>query len=89
MAMTNNQIIMQEMVLRGISEEIHTFEKWHQLGYKVRKGERSEIKFPIWKYGGKKKKNEDGEDVIANPHCFMKESAFFKRSQVEPMPAGV
>ena len=88
MAITNSQIIMQEMVMRGITEEIHTFQKWRQLGFSVKKGEKSEIKFPIWKYGGKKQKNDDGEDVVANPHCFMKESAFFKRSQVEPMKAG-
>lgn len=88
MAITNSQIIMQEMVMRGITEEIHTFQKWRQLGFSVKKGEKSEIKFPIWKYGGKKQKNDDGEDVVANPHCFMKESAFFKRSQVEPLKAG-
>lgn len=88
MAITNSQIIMQEMLMRGITEEIHTFQKWRQLGFSVKKGEKSEIKFPIWKYGGKKQKNDDGEDVVANPHCFMKESAFFKRSQVEPLKAG-
>ena len=88
MAMTNNQIITLEKAMRGITEEIHTFRRWNALGYKVKKGEKSEIKFSIWEYGGKKQKNEDGEDVIANPHCFMKESAFFKRSQVEPMTAG-
>lgn len=88
MAVTNSQIIMQEMLMRGITEEIHTFQKWRQLGFSVKKGEKSEIKFPIWKYGGKKQKNDDGEDVVANPHCFMKESAFFKRSQVEPLKAG-
>lgn len=88
MAVTNSQIIMQEMLMRGITEEIHTFQKWRQLGFSVKKGEKSDIKFPIWKYGGKKQKNDDGEDVVANPHCFMKESAFFKRSQVEPLKAG-
>ncbi|MBR2548864.1 MAG: hypothetical protein IKG47_00520 [Oscillospiraceae bacterium] len=88
MAITNSQIIMQEMLMRGITEEIHTFQKWRQLGFSVKKGEKSDIKFPIWKYGGKKQKNDDGEDVVANPHCFMKESAFFKRSQVEPLKAG-
>ena len=88
MAITNSQIIMQEMLMRGITEEIHTFQKWRQLGFSVKKGEKSEIKFPIWKYGGKKQKNDDGEDVVANPHCFMKESAVFKRSQVEPLKAG-
>ena len=88
MAITNSQIIMQEMLMRGITEEIHTFQKWRQLGFSVKKGEKSDIKFPIRKYGGKKQKNDDGEDVVANPHCFMKESAFFKRSQVEPLKAG-
>lgn len=87
MAMTNAQIIMTEMVIRGITEEIHTFQKWKQMGFNVKKGEKSEIKFPIWKYAGKKQKNENGEDVVVNEHCFMKESAFFKRSQVEPMTA--
>lgn len=47
MAITNSQIIMQEMVMRGITEEIHTFQKWRQLGFSVKKGEKSDIKFPI------------------------------------------
>lgn len=85
MAITNQQIILGEMMARGITEEIHTFEKWKSMGFSVKKGEKSEIKFPIWKYAGKKVKKEDGETVESNPHCFMKMSAFFKASQVEPM----
>lgn len=87
MAVSNNQIILENKILLGINEEIHTFEKWKSLGYAVRKGEKSTIKFPIWKYAGKKQKNDDGETVEVNPHCFMKMSAFFKASQVEPMKA--
>ena len=88
MATTNNQIILENMILLGIEEEIHTFQKWQQLGYSVKKGEKSEIKFPIWKYAGKKTKDDEtGEEKEVNPHCFMKMSAFFKASQVEPMKA--
>lgn len=87
MAMTNNQIIMQEKMLLGITEEIHTFQIWKSMGYSVKKGEKACAKFPIWKYGGKKSKGENGEDVVENPHCFLKESAFFKKSQVEPLRA--
>lgn len=87
MAMTNNQIIMQEKMLLGITEEIHTFQIWKSMGYCVKKGEKACAKFPIWKYGGKKTKDENGEEVVANPHCFLKESAFFKKSQVEPLGA--
>ena len=91
MAMTNEEIIFGEKMTRGITETIHTFEKWKSLGYKVKKGEKSEIKFPIWKYG-KGKSEEPEEDADGNEtkkkkggYCFMKMSAFFKESQVEPM----
>lgn len=87
MAITNQQIIMGEMIMRGITEEIHTFQMWKSMGYNVKKGEKSEIKFPIWKYAGKKVKHENGEITEENKHCFMKESAFFRRSQVEPIRA--
>ena len=65
MAMTNVQIIETEKMLRGIKEEIHTFERWKALGYSVKKGAKSEIKFAIWKYtDGKKKDKETGEETI-------------------------
>ena len=86
MAMTNVQIIETEKMLRGIKEEIHTFERWKALGYSVKKGAKSEIKFAIWKYtDGKKKDKETGEETEGKAHCFMKMSAFFTESQVEPL----
>lgn len=86
--MTNEQIIATEKMLRGITEEIHTFEHWKSLGYSVKKGEHSDIKFAIWKYSdGKKKDKETGEETEGKAHCFMKLSAFFKASQVEPLKA--
>ena len=88
MAMTNFAIIEMEKIERNITEEIHTFERWKALGFSVKKGEKSDIRFPIWKYGGKKTVNEEtGEETISNPHCFMKDACFFRRSQVEPSKA--
>ena len=90
MAMTNEQIIMAEKLTRGIEEEIHTFEHWKSLGYSVKKGEKSSIKFPIWKYGkGKSEETEDddNEKKTRKGYCFMKMSAFFTESQVEPIKA--
>ena len=40
-------------------QPIHTFNRWKQLGYRVKKGEKSFIKFPIWKYSTKKGEDEE------------------------------
>ncbi len=70
-------------------EPIHTFNGWKALGYSVKKGEKSAIKFPIWKYTEKQKPEEEKtgnplEDApVAN--MFMKVSAFFRFDQVEKM----
>lgn len=88
MAITNFEIIETEKALRNITEEIHTFQKWKSLGYSVKKGEKSDIIFPIWKYAGKKGIDEEtGEEKEINPHCFMKTAYFFKQSQVEKIKA--
>lgn len=70
-----------------IPEAIHTFNGWKKLGYTVKKGEHSSIKFPIWKYTEKAKKPEE---LTGNPledapvsNMFMKVSAFFTAAQVE------
>ena len=67
--MTNAAIIEQEsmrLVEQGVlklvdvgggmllPEPIHTFNGWKERGYSVKKGEKSNIKFPIWKHGTKK-----------------------------------
>ena len=88
MAMTNSQIIETEKMLRNITEEIHTFERWKALGYSVKKGEKSDIKFAIWKYAGKKIVDEEtGKETEENPHCFMKMASFFTENQVEKIKA--
>lgn len=74
-----------------LPEEIHTFNGWKTRGYSVKRGEKSAIKFPIWKYAAGKKraesaeKSENGEngEQEDNSRMFMKNSAFFTKSQVE------
>ena len=65
-----------------IPEEIHTFKVWESLGYKVKKGEHSIARFPIWQKskGKKKKKKEDEED---KGYYYMKVAFFFTIDQVE------
>lgn len=67
-----------------LPEEIHTYARWKELGYQVRKGEHSNIKFHIWKHAGKKRSdNEESAEEIKGGRCFMKLSAFFTAAQVE------
>lgn len=71
-------------------EEIHTFNGWKERGYSVKKGEKSKIKFPIWKYTAKKieVENKNGEkEETEKTNMFLKMSAFFTSAQVEPIKA--
>lgn len=94
--MTNEAIIMEQSLLlveQGvlkafdmngelIPEPIHTFNGWKSRGYKVKKGEKSNIKFPIWKFTKKEIKKEDKE-IEEKTSMFLKNSAFFTMAQVE------
>lgn len=74
-----------------LPEEIHTFNGWKERGYSVKKGEKSKIKFPIWKYTEKKKAEEEktGNPLEDAPitNMFLKMSAFFTAEQVEAIKA--
>lgn len=64
-------------------EDIHTYAKWKELGYQVRKGEKAIARFKIWKYTKGKKKAETEEEAIQKGYCFLKTASFFKASQVD------
>lgn len=77
-------------------EEIHTFNGWKARGYQVKKGEKSTIKFPIWKHTVKmldtdtdnpetNKMNQQINEQGGQTNMFVKVSAFFTLSQVEPI----
>lgn len=60
-------------------EEIHTFARWKEMGFSVKKGEKAVAKLPIWKHTAKVN-DETGEEEDAR--MFLKTSAFFARHQV-------
>lgn len=73
-----------------LPEEIHTFSAWKELGYAVKKGEKSRIKINIWKYTQREK---PVDELTGNPledapitNMIMKTAAFFTFAQVEPIP---
>ena len=79
-----------------LPEDIHTFQGWKARGYQVKKGEKSNIKFPIWKHTTKYLKtdtdspelNKMNEQINAQggeTSMFMKMSAWFTFAQVEPI----
>lgn len=81
-----------------LPEPIHTFNGWKQLGYSVKKGEKSSIKFPIWKHTVKflatdtdsaelNKMNQAINEQGGQTNMFMKMSAWFTVEQVEPIKA--
>lgn len=75
-----NKVVMME------TEEIHTFKKWNELGYTVRKGETAIAKIKIWKHTGKRleeiETSEGTKKYVDQGRMFMKTAAFFSASQV-------
>ena len=83
-----NKITMPE------PEPIHTFQYWKACGYSVKKGEKAVAKLTIWKHTTKQHEipadaDETTAAILAEPetHLFMKTSAFFALSQVQPIKA--
>ena len=85
-AMNNEALIALAKAANGITEEAHTYAHWKTLGYQVRKGEHAAFKAMIWKYApGKGAEIEDEEGANKPGRMFMKNSAFFTASQVDPI----
>ena len=81
MATTNAMIIELYKAENNITCQLHTFAKWNEMGYKVKKGEKSQHKITIWK-GCNKKVVRDGEEITTNK-VIMKTAYFFTENQVE------
>lgn len=79
-------------------EPIHTFQRWKELGFSVKKGEKSNIKILIWKHTTKQLDTDTGNAELdkmnaqinaqgGQTNMFMKTAAFFTAAQVEPLKA--
>ena len=96
MATTNQEIIFNEVLMRGITEDVHTYAKWKSLGYQVKKGEKALFQTMLWKKKTKKSKkddtenieNEDDKEKKNNNYFFLAKSSMFGRSQVELITVG-
>ena len=100
MATTNQEIIFNEVLMRGITEDVHTYAKWKSLGYQVKKGEKALFQTMLWKKKTKKSKKDDTENKVENveneegkkkknnDYFFLAKSSMFGRSQVELITVG-
>lgn len=90
-AITNKMIIELYKAENNVNTTLHTYAKWKELGFQVRKGEKSQHYITIWKHVTKSKKatETDEEKPIQKSKMFMQRSAFFTVEQVEPIAVNV
>lgn len=77
--MCNAEIISTAQALAGVAEECHTYGRWKEMGYQVRRGSKALFKASIWKHTSK----VNVETGDSEQHMFMKTASFFGRSQVD------
>lgn len=87
MATTNKAIIEAYKAANNIplNTPLCTWAVWHNMGYKVRKGEKCKHRVQMWRYGEKKIEQEGQERTIGR--CFHKTMSLFTRDQVEKITA--
>ena len=84
MAITNKAIIELYKAENGLPLDtpLYTWGVWHNMGYRVRKGEKCKHHVTMWRMGQKK----DNEGKMVNTgRCFHKTMSLFEMSQVERM----
>lgn len=84
MAITNKAIIELYKAENGLPLDmpLYTWAAWHNMGYRVRKGEKCKHRVTMWKMGQKK---DDEGNMINTGRCFHKTMSLFEMSQVERM----
>lgn len=85
MATTNKDIIAAYKVANNIplTAPLCTWAVWHNMGYRVRKGEKCKHRVTMWKHT-ERKIEQDGEEKTVG-RCFHKVVNLFEMSQVERM----
>ena len=84
MAITNKAIIELYKAENGLPVDypLYTWAVWHNMGYRVRKGEKCKHRVQMWKMGTKK---DDEGNIVDTGRCFHKTMSLFEMSQVERM----
>ena len=70
--MTNEEIIQNTKKALGMGEfePLHTFQKWKEMGFKVKKGEHAVTCTKLWKPKAKKFTDTNGEEKVENNLLF-------------------
>ena len=84
MAITNKAIIELYKAEQGLPLDmpLYTWAIWHNMGYRVRKGEKCKHRVTMWRMGQKK---DDEGNMVNTGRCFHKTMSLFEMSQVERM----
>lgn len=84
--MTNEEIISKYKYAHNIPAEtcLFTFARWKEMGYCVKKGERSRHKVLLWQQSKKMVQGKDG-NISRSTACFLKTAYLFEDGQVERM----
>lgn len=82
MAVTNKAIIDLYKAENGLPLDmpLYTWAVWHNMGYRVRKGEKCKHRVQLWKMSTKK---DDEGNVVDTGRCFHKTMSLFTSEQVE------
>ena len=72
----------QKSLGMGELEPLHTFQKWKDMGFKVKKGEHAVTCTKLWKPKSKKYTDTNGEEKVEN-NFFLTKAYLFKLNQVE------
>lgn len=74
-----------------VPEAINTYQRWKQLGYAVKKGEKAITCIKVWKPFKSKAEDVDTEDEENQDktHMYLKKAYFFKQDQCEKICEGV
>ncbi len=81
MALTNKEILMQEMLLHNIDldTKIDTYAGWNRQGYTINKGSKAIFQTQIWK-PCKSKKDYEGQQQ--NNKMYLVKASYFSADQV-------
>lgn len=86
MATTNKAIIDAYKAENGLPLDmpLYTWAVWHNMGYRVRKGEKCKHRVTMWRMGQKK---DDEGNMVNTGRCFHKTMSLFTIEQVEKIIA--
>ena len=89
--MTNAEIVAQAKKELGIEGQAHTYRRWQQLGFVVKRGEHAAFSAKIWQKskGWHQPKDEEGEgeEQPKRAGFYLQKASFFTESQVQPIGA--